>query len=279
MATVPYSGDLPVLHRVRIGESLGKISGDYKFQSWRPIYIYNTAVHPILGSNPNQVRAGDEIWIPRSKTGYDKLVRKLRALEAESIAMADQALFQLEAEWNRHQGARVLFDLAGDVLTLVATVGAKVFKAAQGAKVAAVATGKTRAAAQYLAKKEAERLATDLRGTLKDKVVNALATKVDQDLGEAQKRLYSSQKKGVEAIRGVSLQRGKSLLDIADLVLDYVSVSNVADGLMALTIGQITAQTYEQAQQTIRDSVRVTQASLKEKIQRIEQERRTIWGQ
>jgi len=276
----PYTGDYPVSHRVQAGESLSRIAQAYGFQRWEPIYVYNTKIHRILGADPNFVPQGEEIWIPRSNDGYDRLVRKLRALQSEAAGRADQILYQLEGEWNKHQAERVKFDFYGDVLTLLGTVGAKAIEAALKARMAALTTGRAHAAAQYLADQAAKKLAEELGRTLKDKAINAALSTVDEYLADAHKRLYLSQKKGLDAIQTVSLRHGKSLLDIADLVLDYASVSNVADMVLAHTVlgGRETPeQTYQQAVETVRKSARATQAALSEKIYKIDQEKRIVY--
>lgn len=273
-----YDGNHPVLHKIRGGESLSLIADRYGFREWEPIWVYNTEVHRILGPDPDLIRAGTEIFIPRSRAGYDRLLRKLQSLKAQVWGQADQLRFQLEGEHHRHQGTRVLFDFAGDVATLLGTVGFKAAKAARAAKTASTATGNAKAAARYLAEKEARELRSSLTGTLKDKAVNALMTEADPSLGRAHKDLYLTQRKGVRAIRGVSLQGGKSFLDIADILLDYTTPSNVADGFIALLVGETPGQTYRKALEHIRRSARSSSEMLAAKIRKYTGERNLLYG-
>ncbi len=272
-----YNGNQPVVHTVTRGESLSLIAGKYGFASWQPIWVYNTKVHTVLGPNPDLVVTGAKLFIPRSRPGYEILLRKLRALKDQVSGEADRLRYELEAEGYRHKAQRVMFDLAGDVATLIGTVAVKAAQAARTAKAAATATGKARVAAQYLADTEAKALAEELAGSLKDKAVNAVLTSVDEDLGGAHKDLYLTQKKGINAVRGVSLKGGKSFLDIADLLLDYVSVSNVADGMIAVWIGETPGKTYDTAMKGLRESVDSSRAMIDQKIALYSRERDMLY--
>lgn len=265
-------------HRVGSGESLSQIAAKYAFRQWRPIWNYNTKVQRTLGDNPDQIKVGTVIWIPRFRIGYDNLLRKLRALKEQAAAEGDRLRYELEAEHFKHKGQRVLFDLAGDVCTLVGTVALKAAQAARARKAVAAATGTEKAAAVYLANQETKALSRELKSTLKDKAINGVMTTVDENLGAAHKDLYLTQRKGLNAIRGVSLQKGKSLLDIADILLDYVSVSNVADGLTALWIGETPGKSYETAQQTIRESVIASTQRIDERVREFTRERDLVYG-
>lgn len=70
-----------------------------------------------------------------------------------------------------------------------------------------------------------------------DTAVNAAASRADLLAGDAHKRPHVSLKKGVEAIRGVSLEGGKGFLDIAHLLFDYATASNVADFFVGMSVG------------------------------------------
>lgn len=141
----------------------------------------------------------------------------------------------------------------------------------------AAGLGLQQLAAQYLADREARKLTKDLLEALEDKLINLVLTEHDEDLGTAHKDLYQTQRKGFRAIRDVSLRGGKSLLDIADILLDYVTVSNVADGMIALTVGETPGMTYKRAQQTISRSVANSRNQLDRKIQRYRRERHLLY--
>ena len=268
-----YNGSRVAVHTVRAGESLSKIAAAYRFQAWQPIWIYNTKVHQVLGSNPDRIAIGTKLFIPRSRKGYDDRIRELETLKREFSGQSDKVRFELEKANNEHQAVRVVADFAGDIGTFLGTVGAKVLKAATSANAVATAKGSSRVAAQYLADQDLAKVGKFLASTAKDKSVNAALTMVDPEAGKAHKDLYLTQKKGVTAIRGVSLQQGKSLLDIADLVLDYVTVSSLADGLIWLTVGETPETTYTEAQKSLRTSTQQTLAMLDKKIAHWKQER------
>lgn len=130
---------------------------------------------------------------------------------------------------------------------------------------------------QYRADQDTDKLKNDLKGNLKDKVVGEALGLVDKDLKQAHKDLYLSQKKGLTAIQNVSLQNGRSLLDIADLLLDYVSVSSVADGVLALMVGEMPGQTHQVAQASTRKSPAATTLRLDERIRFYEVEKASVY--
>lgn len=272
-----YTGDFPFFCTVVHGDSLSAIARRHGFNRWQPIWIYNTKVHRILQPDPNLIFPGTRILLPRSRAGYDRLLRNLRSLEAQVTGSADQVRYQLQGQHDAFEASRTAFDLAGDVATLLGTVAFKAAQAARAAEIAAETTGPAKVAAQYSADRHAEDLARELTGKLKDTVVNEAVGKADPGLGQAHKNLYLTQKKGIAAIRGVSLQRGKSLLDIADILLDYVSVSNVADGIIALKIGETPEKTYQDRLQAIRDSASAWRAILDEKIRKYSAERDLVY--
>jgi hypothetical protein len=273
-----YDGSRVAAHTVRPGESLSKIAATYRFQRWEPIWIYNTKVHQVLGSNPDRIGIGTKLLIPRSRKGYDDRIKALEALKREFSGHSDKIRFELEKANNDHKEVRVYADLAGDIGTLLGTVGAKAYKAASSARAATTAKGSSKVAAQYLADKDAADVGKFLATNFKDKSVNAALTTLDPEAGKAHKDLYLTQKKGVQAIAGVSLQKGKSLLDIADLVLDYVTVSSLADGLIWLTVGETPEKTYNEAQKTLRTSTQQTLAMLDTKIANWKQERTLVYS-
>ena len=90
--------------------------------------------------------------------------------------------------------------------------------------------------------------------------------------------MQKSGKKDWKAMQSVSLKAGKSLLDMADLVLDYVKPSKVADTFMLLTIGETTEQSYRKAISHIEQSVVAQQKVLDGKIQKYMSEMKTLYG-
>jgi nucleoid-associated protein YgaU len=70
-----YDGKFVVTHTVQHGQTLTKIAAIYLFPRWEPIWIYNTKVERVLGDNPDVIRTGVTIFIPRSRDGYDALIK------------------------------------------------------------------------------------------------------------------------------------------------------------------------------------------------------------
>jgi hypothetical protein len=168
-------------------------------------------------------------------------------------------------------------------------VGAKALSASRQAKIAAQTTGRGKVAAQYLADKAAKDLSSDLKKGLATTAVQKGAEFVDEDLGGAVKDLGFTQKKGIDAIRGVSMQPGKklfnweistpkSLLDISEILVDQLSVSKVADGLLLAFTGETTGDTYQNAQENLRTASRNSQAMLGEKIRNHTRERDLVYA-
>lgn len=212
MSSKSYDGSHAAPYTIRPGDSLSGIAQRYEFERWQPIWVYNHKVHHILGDDPNLIHAGTEIFIPRSRRGYDDLIRKLRSLSDGVGGDALRIVSKLEGSYSMHQANRVLLDAAGEAGKVFATVGASLFQMTRHLRTAAATRGSAKAAAAYLANEEARRLSKRLTGKLKDDAVNALLSKKDADLGSAYQDLYLTQRDGIDAIRGVSLKAGKSLL-------------------------------------------------------------------
>ena len=67
MSAARYDGRFVVVHQVQHGENLSAIARKYRFPQWQPIWIFNTKVHTVLGPNPDAIRPGEKIFIPRTK--------------------------------------------------------------------------------------------------------------------------------------------------------------------------------------------------------------------
>lgn len=75
------TNDHIIAHLVKKGETLESIAKKYGFNKWKPIYLYNTKIRKtIRSSNPDKLQSGITIFIPRSKKGYEKLIRKTVSL-------------------------------------------------------------------------------------------------------------------------------------------------------------------------------------------------------
>ena len=126
-----YDGKFVVTHTVQHGQTLMKIAAIYLFPRWEPIWIYNTKVERVLGDDPNLIRKGVTIFIPRSKDGYDALIKEVDGSVTQAESNGDRLTYELEAEWNSKEATRVAIDFAGNVATSLVTISLKARSAAK----------------------------------------------------------------------------------------------------------------------------------------------------
>ena len=283
-----YDGSIVVVHVVKKGESLSKIANHYGLPNWQAIWFYNTKVRQVyMGENPDIIRPGERLFIPRSPESYDKLIKKLQLLKVHVASGGDQESYSLEANRNLYKAETVKFDFLGDALTTVATFGLKAAEVAKATRVAEQATGQAKVAAQYLADREAEKLAKMVRDNLKDTVKDAVAKKLDANrevktgkestLYESANKTYSTGKKALGAIAGYSMIAGKSLLDVSEIALSFLSVSKVANAYLWLSTGETVEGTMDRMDEMIKKTVERSIKQLDDKIARIADERESVY--
>jgi hypothetical protein len=286
MSAEIYDGSKTFVHEVKSGESLSSIAEFNRFNYgnpvWQPIFRYNHFFLSVMGNDPNLIQPGFKIVIPRSPEGYSRMLAKLHSLKKIARAQGDSIKYQLEGDYYKHKADRVLLDFAGDVLTTIATFGASALKASKSAKVAAASRGQQRAAAEYLARKHSKEFTQGVIDKFKDTAIDAVISVTDDKTKSGGtlndvRSLQKSFKKGGKAIATVSLQAGKSLLDMADLILDYAKPSVVADKIMLMTVGQTTQQSYQEAIKTIERSVDSQQRALDRKIAKYSREKEVLY--
>ena len=283
-----YDGSQPVLHVVQPGESLSRIARHYRLPGWHPIWLYNSKVLGVyLGEDPDIIRPGDQLFIPRSPQGYDRLIKRLQALKVEMIGAGDQERYRLEGQRWAYKAQAEIFDFAGEALTTLATFGLKAASAARAATVAEATQGRAKAAAKYLADRRATELAEWVDGAFKEKATGAIAKKVDDlhsrhtgrdsSVGENTHRAVGTGKKVVEAIRGFSLTGGKALLDAAEIGLDFTSPTKLANIILKLSVGETVDDAHTAADKQIQATVKQAVGLLDERIARIAAERHTVY--
>lgn len=278
MAKQQYDGKTNIIHDISAGESLSILAGYYyeDVNRWRPIYVYNTKVRAVLGRDPDKVQVGTKVIIPRTLQGYDELIRKLVAMKDAYRTDADRIRFSLEKDYDEHQAMRVLIDFSAEIATFLGTCGVKVARAAASAKTAVTATGAEKPAAEYLAQKNAKEVGKYLETTAQDKAVDLIAAKAHEDAPGIVKDTRTMTK-GVTDVRGISVQRGKSLLDIADIVLAYASPSNVADAFLKATVGETPKDSHQNAVRALRRGTESFCSSFEQKIAKLRSEKNTVW--
>ena len=213
MPDTSYTGDHEGVHVIKRGETLSSIARRYGFRHWQPIWIYNSKIYPVL-KHPDRIPAGGRLLLPRSRTGYEKLITKLKQLRYQIGGKADCVLHELEGSYNRHMAHRVLYDFLGDAATVLVMAGFKAARAARAARAALTTTGRAVPAAKYLARQEAKKMSKYLTSELGEKTGDLAFDALGGNRNPIAKGTYQSYKtvkKGARAIRGVSLQHGRSL--------------------------------------------------------------------
>ncbi len=298
-----YDGNYVIIHTVKRGESLSKIAEQFKFKSWHPIWIYNTQVEHVfeLNGNPNQIATGQQVFIPRSEEGYKILLRKLETLKLQVEGFAFGETSRLEGLEDGYKANAVMFDFAGDVATLVGSISVKAAQVARCRSAKEGLKGAQLIAADIKLKAAAKDLEEAVsKAELKKKSVEFLAAKAsDKALGEggaektdkfvtftnktvgkavtATKDFQERQKLGpaLRALKGGNLQ---NFLDVADIALDYVKVSNVANAWLWLTHGETVEGSIESAKRTVEASSNRSLVNLNQKILQMQKERELLYG-
>jgi len=291
-----YDGKFPVIHTVKRGESLSAIATHYKFKSWQPIWIFNTQKEHMLDpkGDPGSLEVGQRLFIPRSKEGYDKLLKKLEALKGGLEGSGEGQMYELDGLNDQYNAEKVAFDFAGDVATLLGSLSARALEVARLRRGAEGLKGAQRFAHEIKLRKSVEDLAEavrvkKLKEAARDGVVEwgtgqmpnekageyaktswTFGTKTVKKIGT----LRSDQKIGRELRRAVGIS---SLLDVADAVLDYVKVSNVANGILWLWKGETVDGALNSARDNVRANITRGLANLHEKILRIQKERDLLY--
>lgn len=295
-----YDGTYDAMHTIKRGESLSVIATQYKFKSWQPIWVYNTQVKHMLdaGGDPGKIEVGQHLFIPRSKEGYDKLLKQMAALKEGLAASGDSQIYELEGMENQYKAEAVLFDLAGDVATMLGSLGAKAFEVARLREGAVGLKGAQRFAHEIKMKGAVEDLAeatgtTELGKAALDGAAGAAANAMEDDdkaenlrkgstfglktvpkAARAGTALQSRMKLG-PALRAV--KGGSALLDIADMALDYIKVSNVANTFLKLTLGETVDGSLKNARDSVTANIGRGLAKLHQKILQIQKERDLLY--
>lgn len=282
-----YDGKHVIVHVIAPGENLTAIAGHYHLPHWESIWLYNTKVRQVyMGDDPNVIRPGGRLFIPRSPAGYDHLLRSLKKLRLEMENQGDATKYGLESQQNQYNAFTTALDFTSDVVTTLATFHLQAAKAAKASRLAKDTVGHGRVAAQYLADKEASKLSQWARDELIKQARAAAAEKADAAHTRRTGRngpmviankTYGTGKKVINAVQTYGLQGGKTLLDIADIALDYLSPTKLANAVLWVSAGETVEQTFksqkEQAEAIVKNSV----GHLDGKIRRIGEERKRVY--
>ncbi|CAN5586857.1 hypothetical protein BH23BAC1_BH23BAC1_25370 [soil metagenome] len=270
-----YDGSFKTIHTILPKETLSNIAIKYGFgKNWKPVWIYNTKIQKILGSNPDVIPVGAKIWIPRSEEGYKKLIKKFEQLKNQMEEDRMKFDAQLDGDHYNHMATRELFNFAGDVATIIGRTAVMAGKAASLLNSSKNLLGQEKLATQYLAKVETENLTKYLRGNLVDNIIQY----VNSDAGDFKKGVVNPVKDGIKNVRTVSLKGGKSFLDISEMILDQVNISSFSDLLMGQFMGENTGQTYSRAKQGVAHTVQQSCRNLDEKIKNYTEEIKLLYN-
>jgi LysM domain len=285
-----FDGTMVIPYVLRQGDTLSSVAAKFHFKSWAPIWNYNTKIRPVLGSDPNSIAAGTTIFIPRSEQGYDHLITKFKALELQMKAFGDQEIYSREADLNRLQARMVWIDFAGDVAGVLVAVGGQAIRAANAVRLAEGLKGSERVAADYLASREAEKLADVIEEAGSDKAKDALkdlsmsktSDRFQDNYGKPIDKAYIATTKTIpkvaKAVASFSMMGGKALLDAADVILDYVKPSELGDHLAAIIYHSGTAdEVMKSNTEYIRATVGNTCMNLRNKIARVAKEKAIVY--
>jgi len=282
-----YDGSSVVVHSVARGQSLSQIADIYRLPDWHCIWHYNTKIRQVyLGNDPDIIGIGQQLLIPRSEDGYNALLQKFKKLKLEAEISGLNELGRLESEGFKYKADALKWDFFADVATVVVTFAAKSVKAARMAKVATETVGQGRIAAQYLADNEAKAVATWLQGELKGKAKSAIATTADQlhekytgkatSVGATTHKTMSSAKKAFEAVRGYSMEGGKFALNVAEIALDYMSPTKLANVYLKLATGETVEDSFKNQNAKVKAAVKNTVKMMDDKIAELEAERNMV---
>ena len=279
-----YDGKFVAVHKIAKGEDLSKIANAYGLSNWQPIWNFNTKVNRIYAINdPDVIKAGESLLIPRSPAGYDELIRKFRQLKTEMYQVGIREAGRLESLQYKYKADTIVIDFFADAATTFATFALKAGKAAQAAKYAEQTMGQGKVAAQYLARQEAEKLTM----WIGEQSVGAFAKSADvvhnkvtgkpTEVGAKTHKYATTAKKTMEAIRGYSMKGGKSVLDVTDILLDYLSPTQLANLYIYITTGETAEDTFSKQANGVRNNVEKSVRQLDVKLNKYHLEKQAVY--
>jgi len=284
MGQKKYDGMTSFPHLVQPGETLVEIAQVYRFASFDPIWVYNTQIEKTLGPNPDEIRAGTLIIIPRSAAGYRKMIVKLTTVKLKTQAN----LLSLGADLDKANVSATSMGEGVDLLAEIAKAGIEFHglakDAAKAMETALATTGRGRVAARYLADQATKKIADwtkkQIAGAVTKGGLEALDEHFARGDGVLAKRGRDAQAsmKLARAIESFSTQGGKFAFDVIDVLLDYLEPSALAAGYARMTLGAWPKDAYNLAAKTIADALDGPCRQLDERIQHFEDERVLLYG-
>ncbi len=287
-------GERVVEHVVRAGETFSGIAMSHDLPNYQGLIIYNTKCVPILSSaNPSHLQVGTRLLIPRTPNGYRNWLKATAKLKHEVIGEYDKIYYGLDALKFQHTADDIEWDLWGGILTSVASLGTKAILAGRGVLLAHTARAEAASAtywqnfnsfAQY------EKSGVSLLAGF-DEAALAASKKFRVEGGKklfdkaAGKQIALLRKIGSVVVSRPQTFRGMSeaVVDTFVAGVEYLGYLNpsvfariAVTGNLALPSEYVDEATQQQKQ--IENQAKKIDLQLDEKMRRIAEEAKTVWG-
>lgn len=240
-----YDGMHVITHTVLKGESLSLIAKNYQLPNWQAIWLFNTKVREVyMGGDPDIIQIGQRLFIPRTPEGYDKRIEELMRLKREIAGNKDVGISKLEGNEYAYKAEELRYDLIGEIGTAPVGLGLKAARVVKTAKAVTKTAGQAKISAQYLVDTEAKEFSEAVSEWVNSKIQTVFAKKMDHSrekkigkessmFGDTNKAI-SSVEKGVKAFSGNKLLSGQMVLNVSEILLDYLSPSKIANAYLFL---------------------------------------------
>ncbi|MEM6844154.1 MAG: hypothetical protein AAF632_18145 [Bacteroidota bacterium] len=188
----------------------------------------------------------------------------------------DQIGYELDSINNNFEEYKAKLDFASDAIQVVAPLGvAKGISKISRVKNLEKVVNKKSIMGRILSESDelVKNSKKDLTGKLKDTIVGTQG-------GNAYK-LYQTGKKTKDSINTFKKPKAGKLdkfLSVADIVLDYITPSHVADMIVKASTGETVGETMETQRKHIETTVNRQLINLNKKIKKMQQEKALIYG-
>ncbi|GAB3203332.1 murein DD-endopeptidase MepM/ murein hydrolase activator NlpD [Pontibacter aydingkolensis] len=252
---------LTTSHRVIRGESLTSIARKYGLDSYAPITVANN-----LADNQS-LKEGQTLLIPKSKESYEVTINKLEQLKLDMIRMSKEVTKGLEKDKKNFEKVNSIIDTTSDILTIAVKTTAHGFRAAKAAqgvitKMPFIKKG-IEEVSEYMIDKSVE--------TLNDNFSPQHSQKVLEYTYKTTKDKYK--------IAFKYAKEGLRILDIAEVILNYVSPSKLAWFYTRWAAG---GESVDDTEKNIKNMIEATQnkaiANLNNKIQKLQREKNELYN-
>lgn len=308
-----YTGKYVVPHPVQAGETLAKIAAAYQFKHWKPIWVYNSVIQKVVGSDPNLIKRGVTIFIPRSQEGYQRVIRGLEASQEGLETMLDQLDYMQEALKYERKASAELWNLGSDVAQLTIGLGLQAIQAVKAIKVTKHAIGQAKIAAHLSSNAQTremieayakarnrltkQALAADrhsgaskaaFRKGRNDAVLDAVADRADEvrnaktgddegALFENSVNIYKLMKLG-KGLANKTLSAAEAGVETALVALDYADIDVVSDFTISLFSGQTFAEIQKQNKENATKMAQRMFEHFQSRIDSLTKERELLYG-